>query len=245
MSKHAGRLILVCLALGLVSSQGALAQAPASMVHEGHIDLSQLSATCIPPLTVEFSIYTTPTGGAPVWSESSGVTTDAGGDFTVLLGSTNPLTPAVFNGAIRYLGFRVCGGAEVLPRSMLASAPYAISAGRAPTGAPAPAGLSPLAYGAVNADGTIARAGSGNWTVQRVQIPGGSAFECGYRIALTDHVFDSRRHTVVFSALDRPAAFGAGSANGRLKVHVVGENARSLGRSFHFMVFALPGMGGD
>jgi hypothetical protein len=245
MSKHAGRLILACLALGLVSSQGAFAQAPASMVHEGHIDLSQLTATCTPPFTVEFLIYATPTGGTPVWAESNGVTTDSGGDFTVLLGSTNPLTPAVFSGAVRYLGFKVCGGAEALPRSILASAPYAISAARAPAGAPAPAGLSPIAYGAVNADGTVARAGSDNWAVHRVQIPGASAFECGYGIAFAGFAFDSMRHTVVFSGLDRPAAFGAGSANGRLRVHVVGENARSLGRSFHFMVFALPGMGGD
>lgn len=246
MSKHACRLILACLALAPVWTAGAAAQAPSSMVYAGHVDLSQLPATCVPPLTVEFAIYEAPTGGTPIWTESPAVTPDADGDFTVLLGSTHALTPTVFNGNLRYLGYSVCGAAEALPRTPLAAVPYAISAGNAPAGPPAPTadGLSPLAHGAVRADGTVARAGSGNWTVQRVTIPGGSSFECGYEIAIQGFGFDSWRHTAVVTGLARPAAFGVGAVNGRLRIHVVGENARSLGRSFHFMVLSLPGMDG-
>lgn len=241
----AGRLALACLAIALAAGSVALAQAPATMVYEGHVDLSQLPATCATEPEVTFTIYTTPTGSESVWSESLPVSPDANGDFTVLLGSSTPLTPTVFNGAIRYLGSSVCGAAETLPRRILASVPYAISAGRAPTGASAPAGLSPIAHGAVKADGTIGRAGSGNWSVARVAIPGGSSFECAYDITIPGLSFNAWQYTVVFTGLLRPAAFSAGAVGGRLRVHVLGENARSLGRPFHFMVFALPGMDGS
>lgn len=106
------------------------------------------SAVCAPPSTVnyqgkltdsagqpvigtkavQFGVYDAPTGGTLLWSESQTVLTTAGGLFNVLLGSTNPLTPAVFDSPNRYLSITI-DGQELSPRQVLASVPYALAAG--------------------------------------------------------------------------------------------------------------------
>ena len=73
-----------------------------------------------------FSIYTEPTGGGSVWSESQVVqVTD--GIFNVLLGSVNPLGPDYFTACFpTYLGVKVGSDLEMTPRQRIASAVYAL-----------------------------------------------------------------------------------------------------------------------
>jgi len=78
-------------------------------------------------VTVTFSIYDVPTGGALLWTETQKViVTD--GVFNALLGSTNPLTPAVFSSGETYLGIQVEGDGEIQPRQRLVSVAYALFA---------------------------------------------------------------------------------------------------------------------
>jgi len=76
---------------------------------------------------VTFSIYTAPTNGAVLWAETTSVTTNAQGLFTVLLGADNPVPDSVFNDTTRYLGIKVGGDAEMTPRQRLASVGYSFA----------------------------------------------------------------------------------------------------------------------
>jgi len=77
-------------------------------------------------VTMVFSLYAAPTGGAAVWTESHEVTLDDG-YFVLTLGTTTAL-PA-FDGSPAYLGIRVGADPEMTPREELVSVPYAMFAG--------------------------------------------------------------------------------------------------------------------
>ncbi|MGC2108868.1 MAG: tail fiber domain-containing protein [Candidatus Korobacteraceae bacterium] len=84
---------------------------------------------------VTFAIYKQQDGGAPVWMETQNVTSDAGGNYNVVLGTT---TAAGLPGDLfsqqeqRWLGIQVQGEAEQ-PRVLLVSVPYALKAHDAET----------------------------------------------------------------------------------------------------------------
>ncbi len=82
---------------------------------------------------VTFAIYKQQDGGSPIWMETQNVTTDAAGDYSVLLGGT---TAAGLPGDLfseqeqRWLGVQVQGQPEQA-RVMMVSVPYAFHAGEA------------------------------------------------------------------------------------------------------------------
>lgn len=75
---------------------------------------------------ITFRIFDAATGGSEVWNEKQKVTV-SGGLFNVLLGSGNPLTPAMFNGTTRFLEVQVSGDPAMTPRQRLASVAYAMN----------------------------------------------------------------------------------------------------------------------
>ncbi len=82
---------------------------------------------------ITFAIYKQQESGAPVWIETQNVTADAGGHYTVLLGSTTPdgIPVELFSEKEeRWLGVQVQGEAEQ-PRVLLVSVPYAMEAAEA------------------------------------------------------------------------------------------------------------------
>jgi hypothetical protein len=84
---------------------------------------------------VTFAIYKEQEGGAPVWLETQNITTDASGNYSVLLGSTtaNGLPSDLFSQQEqRWLGAQVQGQAEQA-RVLLVSVPYAFRAHEAET----------------------------------------------------------------------------------------------------------------
>jgi hypothetical protein len=84
---------------------------------------------------VTFAIYKQQDGGAPVWMETQNVTTDASGNYTVLLGSTTAtgLPGDLFSQQEqRWLGVQVQGQVEQA-RVLLVSVPYAFNAHDAET----------------------------------------------------------------------------------------------------------------
>ncbi len=92
---------------------------------QGTIQKSTGAAVDDGEYAIHFKLYTTETGGTPVWSETQDPVEIIGGVYSVTLGAVNPLT-AAFDQTY-YLGISVGGGAEHTPRSKLTSAPYALS----------------------------------------------------------------------------------------------------------------------
>lgn len=87
------------------------------------------------PNDMTFSLYTTDTGGTPVWTESysgSGGVQTINGIFNVLLGSNTPIPQSVMANDTLYLSTTVGGegGEELLPRVRLVAVAYAYKAAR-------------------------------------------------------------------------------------------------------------------
>lgn len=84
---------------------------------------------------VTFSLYAEQTGGAALWMETQNVQADAGGHYSILLGSTKPdgLPSELFaSEQARWIGVQIEQQAEQ-SRALLVSAPYALKAGDAET----------------------------------------------------------------------------------------------------------------
>jgi hypothetical protein len=119
-----------------------------------------------PVETVTLAIYAEETGGTPLWQETQYVAVDAGGRYTVLLGSTQAdgLPLDLFaSGDARWLGRRFeRPGEGDQARVLLASVPYALKALDADTlGGRPPSAYLPAEPGAgAGAGATIPGAGS-------------------------------------------------------------------------------------
>jgi hypothetical protein len=114
--------VLFFFALMAAASQ---LQAQATLSVQGTIQRSFGGAVDDGKYALTFKLYTAETGGTPVWSETQDNIEVIGGVYSALLGEANPLT-AGFN-EVYYLGIAVDGGAELIPRTRLTSAPYALS----------------------------------------------------------------------------------------------------------------------
>lgn len=75
--------------------------------------------------SIKFKLYTVPTGGTALWSQTADVQI-TGGVYSYLLGSDNPLQASDFGGTL-YLGVTPESGAELSPRTEMTYAPYALS----------------------------------------------------------------------------------------------------------------------
>jgi hypothetical protein len=69
-----------------------------------------------------FALYTTESGGAPAWTEAQSVAVQDG-QFTVALGDTSAINPALFAQPSLYLGISV-KGTELTGRQRLLTVPY-------------------------------------------------------------------------------------------------------------------------
>lgn len=114
---------VVLISSFLASVQQVSAQATLSV--QGTVQKSTGAAVDDGDYSLTFKLYTTETGGSPVWSETQGQVNIVGGVYSVTLGTVNPLT-AAFDQTY-YLGITVGSGAELTPRARLTSSPYALS----------------------------------------------------------------------------------------------------------------------
>jgi len=81
--------------------------------------------------SVQFAIYSAPTGGTPLLSETNTAVQVKGGLFAVLLGSVNNLGPNIFDQPNRFFGVKVGSDPEMTPRQQIASVAYAVKAASA------------------------------------------------------------------------------------------------------------------
>ncbi|MBN9340914.1 MAG: hypothetical protein J0H52_12630, partial [Comamonadaceae bacterium] len=113
------------LALGWGLAIAAHAALPAVISYQGQ--LTQAGGGPLPgPAQLVFRLYGAATGGAALWTETHPAVALSSGVFSVQLGSAAPL--ALPFDQPYYLGVSVNGGAELAPRTPLASAPYALAA---------------------------------------------------------------------------------------------------------------------
>ena len=125
------------LALTAVSSaqQTATSAVPNLIRYSATLKDTQGVALTSTTVGVTFSIYKTQDGGAPVWMETQNVTTDATGNYNVLLGSTTAtgLPSDLFSQQEqRWLEIQV-QEKTAQPRVMMVSVPYAFKAHEAET----------------------------------------------------------------------------------------------------------------
>ena len=128
-------LALSALLLASISSaQQASTTAVPNLIRYGGILYDVRGAPLASATTgVTFAIYKQQDGGAPVWMETQNVTTDATGNYSVLLGSTTAtgLPSDLFSQQEqRWLGVQMQGEAEQ-SRVLLVSVPYAMHAAEA------------------------------------------------------------------------------------------------------------------
>ncbi len=115
--------VLLLFAFLFSTSTGLLAQATLSI--QGTVKNSDGTAVANGKYSIKFSLYTTESGGTPVWTETQDAVPITGGVYSALLGASTPLN-AAFDRTY-YLGVAVDGGAEWIPRARLTSSPYALS----------------------------------------------------------------------------------------------------------------------
>jgi hypothetical protein len=102
-----------------------------TMVKYSAVVLDASGEPRIGAFTLTFSLYSDPYAGSSLWSEQQSVTLDATGSYTVMLGAATALSAGIFPSAEqRWLGVQIGADAE-LPRVLLVSQPYAITAANA------------------------------------------------------------------------------------------------------------------
>ncbi|MCB0712832.1 MAG: hypothetical protein KDD67_10920 [Ignavibacteriae bacterium] len=104
----------------------AIAQIPRTMSYQG-IANDDGSPIADGTHTVRFLIYTSATGGTPIFVEAQSVTT-RGGLFSAIIGSNTPIPSAMQFDGQYWLGISIDGGPEMTPRAALTSSPYALNA---------------------------------------------------------------------------------------------------------------------
>ncbi len=123
------KVFLIGLAVSLLTAAFAAAQAPTTISYQGRLADASGQPLTDPPAVI-FAIYATPTGGTALYtSPAMNIHPDDNGVFTVELG---PFSSLVFNGSKRYLGIKVGSDAEMTPRQLLTSGPYALGVADAP-----------------------------------------------------------------------------------------------------------------
>src|SRR5215472_15291557 len=104
----------------LMLASASLAQQPATAVpnlvrYGGTLKDGQGTAVSSSTVGMTFAIYTQQDGGAPIWIETQNVTTDASGNYSVLLGSTTATglpSDLFLQQEQRWLGVQVQGQIE-------------------------------------------------------------------------------------------------------------------------------------
>ncbi len=105
----------------------AQADIPSTFAYQGRLTSSN-GTPLNEVVALTFNIYSDSLGSKSIWSEMHPTVTVSDGLFTVVLGQESPLTVAIFDGSIRWLGVAIDGGAELRPLRPLLSVPGAFQA---------------------------------------------------------------------------------------------------------------------
>jgi len=178
----------------ILAASLSLAQVPKTISYQGV--LTDASGTVVPDgnYNLTFRLYDVATGGTALWAEGQLVAVSKG-IFNVILGSVAPLN-LPFNKPY-YLGVTVGAGAELTPRMPLTSSGYSFRAANADSiNGIAANRAAPIAYAAINSDGTVA-SGTPNvscsWTGSRYEITiAGESYWYNSYVTVVTPMADSR-----------------------------------------------------
>ncbi len=125
---------LVALACVLASWSGSPARAavPGTFSYQGVLTDGAGTHVTDGDYAITFRLYDVASGGAALWTETQPAVPVAAGLFSVLLGSSTPITLA-FDQPY-YLGIQVGASEELSPRTPLSSVPYAMATRTPPPG---------------------------------------------------------------------------------------------------------------
>lgn len=161
-------LTAAAITLAAFISHTAHAAVPDTINYQGRLtdntpQQNPISATVM----MEFSLWSTPAGGSPLWTETQTVQVESG-LFNVLLGTATPIPGTVFTGGSTLYLEIGAGGETLTPRQRIASTPFTNVAGSCDESSrlgglaaaayqqrianPCPAGY---AVNTVNADGSV------------------------------------------------------------------------------------------
>ncbi|MFZ5891380.1 MAG: hypothetical protein ACOY0T_10040 [Myxococcota bacterium] len=162
MARKLSFLTSLLVSLGVLSVAPSSSAVPSLFTQQGRL-FDGAGAPLSGPVIFRFSVYDTPTGGTPLWSEVQPITLEDG-YFSSVLGSVTPIPLTVFEGKQKYLGVTVGNDTEMAPRQPLVSVPYALVSNNA-TGDITPTTVSVGGVAVINAKGEWVGAPTRpNWT---------------------------------------------------------------------------------
>jgi hypothetical protein len=129
------QLIILSLLCGFctTSTFGQTLQVPPLVNYQGRLTSASGEALGSGAFSLEFSVYSQAAGGSPVWGPHRFPSVPVvNGNFNIILGptdETNRLLQSAWLQGESYLGLRVNGGPEVVPRQKILSSPYALVSG--------------------------------------------------------------------------------------------------------------------
>jgi hypothetical protein len=120
---------MLLAALAIITFSGSVSNAQDSLLisYQGRLT-DDAGAPITGSHAMTFTIYNA--GGSAIWTESHSGVPISDGLVLVVLGSETSLLTAIFDGEHRYLGIRINGGEEIVPRTLLTSSPGAAVARR-------------------------------------------------------------------------------------------------------------------
>ncbi len=117
----------MALAIGCYFSTDLYAQVPRQISYQGVIMDPSGHPIADGDHKISVMIYNQPVGGTPVYAESQSLPVSHG-LFTIIIGAVTPIPSSVKFEGTMYLGIHIDEAEEVLPRTALVSAPFAIRA---------------------------------------------------------------------------------------------------------------------
>ncbi|HUS19793.1 MAG TPA: hypothetical protein VMZ25_09100, partial [Terriglobales bacterium] len=175
---------------------------------------------------VIFSLYSEPTGGAPLWQETQNVQLDDQGRYAILLGSGSELPAGIFNRTeARWLGVQVLADAEAeQSRVALVSVPYALKAQDAETlgGRPASAYVLSETLNGYAAGAHTGSAAAKSLDTGIVSATGGGTADSVPKFSATDTLVDSII-TEKLVGSDLRIGIGLGATSPSAKLHINGR----------------------
>ena len=130
-SRSRSRALSIAIVLALASNV-VMAQAPQKLNYQGYLGNPVGQPISSPSVTMVFRLYSLPTGGTALYTETQTVAVSSG-LFNVVLG-TNAALALPFDTQY-YLGLTVGTDAEMTPRQPLTASPYALHAASVADGA--------------------------------------------------------------------------------------------------------------
>lgn len=113
---------------GQLSAPNTITSSTTTISYQGRLADSN-SNPITTNVAMQFHLYSSNIGGAPLWSETQAAVPVENGLFHVLLGSVNPVQISTLaSNSTLWLGITVGADSEMTPREQIASAPYAMMA---------------------------------------------------------------------------------------------------------------------